>query len=172
MDGEWQVHAPGDAVAGPGARGAGGAEDRGDSVAVGMRLGVVELLTAPQEAEALGHLGPDVLGPDWDADEAVRRLAADPARAVHEAVQDQRVMAGPGNVYANEVCFLRGLHPGTPVGAVTDPAALVSLMHRLMIGQPDDRAADHHRRHPAGAGALGVRPPGPALSPMRDDPSR
>jgi endonuclease VIII len=41
-------------------------------------------------------------------------------------------MAGPGNVYANEVCFLRGLHPATPVGSVADPAALVDLMKRVM----------------------------------------
>src|SRR5207253_3058542 len=66
------------------------------------------------------------------AAEALRRLTADPARPVHEAVQDQRVMAGPGNVYANEACFLRGLHPATPVGRVADPAALVSMMHRVM----------------------------------------
>jgi endonuclease-8 len=131
MEGEWQLHAPGDPWRGP-AHEVRVVLKTQDRVAVGMRLGVVELLTAPQEAEALGHLGPDVLGPDWDPDEAVRRLTADPDRAVHEAVQDQRVMAGPGNVYANEVCFLRGLHPGTPVGAVADPSALVSLVHRLM----------------------------------------
>lgn len=131
MDGEWQLHAPGSPWRGP-AHEVRVVLTTEATVAVGMRLGVVELLTAREEKEALGHLGPDVLGPDWDADEAVRRLGADPDPAVHEAVQDQRVMAGPGNVYANEVCFLRGLHPGTPVGEVSDPAALVSLLHRLM----------------------------------------
>jgi endonuclease-8 len=131
MDGEWQLHAPGSPWRGP-AHEVRVVLTTRDRVAVGLRLGVVELLTARQEEEALGHLGPDVLGPDWNADEAVRRLVADPARAVHDAVQDQRIMAGPGNVYANEVCFLRGLHPGTPVGDVFDPASVVSLMHRLM----------------------------------------
>ena len=101
-------------------------------MAVGFRLGVLELLTPDEERAALAHLGPDVLGEDWDAAEAVRRLTADPARGVHEAIQDQRVMAGPGNVYANEVCFLRGLHPTTLVADVADPAALVDLMHRVM----------------------------------------
>jgi endonuclease-8 len=131
MDGEWQLHAPGSAWRGP-AHEIRVVLTTDARVAVGFRLGVVELLSARQEEEALGHLGPDVLGPNWDAGEATRRLGADPARAVHEAVQDQRVMAGPGNVYANEVCFLRGLHPGTPVGDVSDHAALVSLLHRLM----------------------------------------
>ena len=131
MEGEWQVHARGSRWRGP------PHEVRAvltteTTVAVGLRLGVVELLTASQETEALGHLGPDVLGGDWDADEAARRLTADPDRAVHAAIQDQRVMAGPGNVYANEVCFLRGLHPSTPVGDVAGPGALVSLMRRVM----------------------------------------
>jgi endonuclease-8 len=131
MDGEWQVLAPGTPWRGP-AHEVRVVLETPDSVAVGFRLGVLELLTPEEERAALAQLGPDVLGEDWDAAEAVRRLTADPARAVHEATQDQRVMAGPGNVYANEVCFLRGLHPATPMGRVADPAALVSLLHRVM----------------------------------------
>jgi len=100
--------------------------------AVGLRLGILEVFPTADEAERLGHLGPDVLGPDWDPDEALRRLLRDPDRPIHEAVQDQRVMAGPGNVYANELCFLRGLHPSTPVGSVRDPDALVALTKRVM----------------------------------------
>jgi endonuclease VIII len=131
MDGEWRVLAPGAPWRGP-AHEVRAVLTTADSVAVGFRLGVLELLTPDEERAALAHLGPDVLGEDWDGAEAVRRLTADPTRPVHEVVQDQRVMAGPGNVYANEVCFLRGLHPTTPVGEVADPAALVSLVHRVM----------------------------------------
>src|SRR5690606_36796892 len=40
-------------------------------VAVGFALGVVELLARDAEDDAVGHLGPDLLGPDWDAQEAV-----------------------------------------------------------------------------------------------------
>jgi len=103
-----------------------------DWVAVGMRLGTLEVVPTSAEPDLLGHLGPDVLGSDWDPRDAVRRLLLEPDRAIHDAVQDQRVMAGPGNVYANEVCFLRGLHPATPVGSVRDPEALVVLMKRVM----------------------------------------
>src|SRR5580693_5633749 len=48
--------------------------------AVGYRLGVVEVLPTGREQDVVGHLGPDLLGPDWDAgqaDEAVRRLLAE-----------------------------------------------------------------------------------------------
>src|SRR5262249_42109769 len=123
MDGEWQVLAPGAPWRGP-AHEVRAVLTTADSVAVGFRLGVLELLAPDGERDAVAHLGPDVLGEDWDADEAVRRLVADPARPVHEAVQDQRVMAGPGNVYANEVCFLRGLHPMLPVGRAPEPTAI------------------------------------------------
>ena len=47
--------------------------------AVGFALGVVELVARDAEDTVVGHLGPDLLGPDWDEDEALRRLRADPA---------------------------------------------------------------------------------------------
>ena len=100
--------------------------------AVGYRLGVVELLPTAREHEVVGHLGPDVLGDDWDPDEVLRRMSKDPARSIAETLLDQTVLAGPGNVYKNEVCFLRGVHPDTPVGDVEDLPGLVALVKRLM----------------------------------------
>jgi endonuclease-8 len=108
--------------------------------AFGSLLGILEIWPTEREHDRLGHLGPDVLGPDWDAAEATRRLTADPSRSVGEAVIDQRVMAGPGNVYRSEVCFLRGVDPRTPVGQVRDPAALVKLMQRLVFANRDRSA--------------------------------
>jgi endonuclease-8 len=55
-----------------------------------------------------------------------------PARAVGEALLDQRNLAGIGNLYKAEVLFLRGVDPWRPVGDVADLDALVSLAHRLM----------------------------------------
>jgi endonuclease-8 len=100
-------------------------------VAVGWRLAVVELLPTEGEAALLSHLGPDVLGPDWDPDEVVARMEKDPARPIGDVLLDQTVVAGPGNVYKSEICFLRGEHPATPVGEV-DLNALVALTKRLM----------------------------------------
>ena len=101
-------------------------------IAVGHRLRRLEVIRTSAEAEVLRHLGPDVLGTDWDPAEATRRLDADRSREVGEALIDQSVMAGPGNVYRSEVCFLAGMDPRTPVGAVSDPAALVASMRSLM----------------------------------------
>src|SRR5438552_3324649 len=129
MDGEWQIHPPGGRWWGP-AHEVRVVLRTDEWIAVGFRLGELEVLPTAGEPVALAHLGPDVLGSDCDPEEALRRLLADPARSIHEALVDQRVMAGPGNVYANEVCFLRGVHPAAPVGAVRNPEAVVAITKR------------------------------------------
>jgi endonuclease VIII len=103
----------------------------GGGSAVGLKLPVVELLATADEHAAVGHLGPDPLRPDWDADEAVRRLGLDPGRALVAALLDQTAMAGLGNLWVNEVAFLRGVWPWTPVGAV-DLGAAVRLAARML----------------------------------------
>jgi endonuclease-8 len=100
--------------------------------AVGFELGLLEVMPTASEADAVGHLGPDLLGPDWDADAALENLLRDPSRAVGLALLDQRVMAGLGNVYRAELCFLRGILPPRPVGEVDEPGKLVQLAKRLI----------------------------------------
>jgi len=92
--------------------------------AYGVRLPVVELLRTRDETAVVGHLGPDPLRDDWDVTEAARRLAADPGRPLVAALLDQRCVAGFGNLWANELCFLRGQNPWTPVADVDIPALL------------------------------------------------
>lgn len=104
---------------------------------VGFLLGELEVVPREREYELVGYLGPDILGADWDARLAVRNLAADPDRPIGLAVLDQRVLAGLGNVYRNELCFLRGLLPTRPVGTVADLPALVDLAHRLILANRD-----------------------------------
>jgi endonuclease-8 len=105
--------------------------------AVGYLLGVVEVLPTAKEADVVGHLGPDLLGPDWDAEEAVRRLMTGPQRPAGEAFLDQRNLAGVGNVYQCELLFLRGIHPWRPVGEIRDLPATVDLARRLLDANKD-----------------------------------
>jgi endonuclease-8 len=100
--------------------------------AVGFALGMLEVLPRAAEDDAVGYLGPDLLGPDWDADEALRRLSAEPERAIGLALLDQRNLAGIGNVYRSELCFLRGVLPTRPVGDVPDLPAMVALAKRVL----------------------------------------
>lgn len=101
------------------------------ATAYGLDLPVVEVLPTALEARAVGHLGPDPLRADWDAAEAVRRLEAQPDRPVAAALLDQRNLAGLGNLWVNELCFLRGTSPWTPVGELDVPA-LVALARRCL----------------------------------------
>jgi formamidopyrimidine-DNA glycosylase len=137
MDGSWHLYRHGD-------RWHGGPEwqvrvllENAGWQAVGYRLPVVELLPRDREADAVGHLGPDVLGPDWDTDEAVRRLSADPDREVGDALLDQRNLAGIGNLYKTESLFLHGITPWTRVGDVPDLPRLVDRAARLLEANKD-----------------------------------
>ena len=132
MDGTWHLYRTGE-------RRRGGPDwqvrvllENADWQAVGYRLPVVELLPTDREAAAVGHLGPDLLGPDWDPAEAVRRLAADPGREVGDALLDQRNLAGIGNLYKVETLFLAGVSPWRPVGEVDGLEALVQRARRLL----------------------------------------
>jgi endonuclease-8 len=107
--------------------------------AIGFDLGITELVPRSEEDTVVGHLGPELLDPTWGAAhaaEAVRRLEEHPEVTVFGAVLEQRNLAGVGNVYANELCFLRGVLPTTPIGE-TDAAAIVDLARRLLVANRD-----------------------------------
>ena len=106
-------------------------------LAVGYQLGITEVLRTANEDQVLGHLGPDLLDPDWNdrhLEQAIARLTADANRdrPVGEALLDQRTVAGIGTYFAAEMLFLRGIDPWRRVADVTDVAALVELGHRLL----------------------------------------
>ncbi|MFF1879821.1 DNA-formamidopyrimidine glycosylase family protein [Leifsonia sp. NPDC058230] len=135
MEGSWEVYSPGQRWRHPAFQ-ARAVLRTEETSAVGFQLGLLEVLPRDREEEAVGYLGPDLLGEHWDADEAVRRLAAHPDAPVAVALLDQRNLAGIGNVYANELCFLRGMLPTRPVSQA-DLAATVSLAHRLLTANRD-----------------------------------
>lgn len=131
MEGSWHVYADGDRWRRPGeqVRAVLAVEGR---TAVGFSLGIVEVVPRHEEGALTAHLGPDLLGPDWDPDEAVARLLAQPDRPVGEALLDQRNLAGIGNMYMAELCFTSGLHPTTPVAQVRDLPRLVRRAHQML----------------------------------------
>ncbi|MBV9486466.1 MAG: DNA glycosylase [Frankiaceae bacterium] len=133
MAGTWRIFTPG-------ARRSGGKDHEirvilanAEREAIGYRLQLVELIRTDQEDTVVGHLGPDLLGPDWDADEALRRLLAAPEREIGDALLDQRNLAGIGNLYKTEVLFLSGLTPWTTVAAVPDLPAMVRRARKLLV---------------------------------------
>ncbi|HEX6499517.1 MAG TPA: zinc finger domain-containing protein [Micromonosporaceae bacterium] len=137
MDGAWRVYRAGDRWRGGPAHTIRVVLRSGDAVAVGYHLHDLALVPTADEHRLVGHLGPDLLGADWDPDEAVRRLRQRPDRAIAEALLDQRNLAGIGNLYKSEVLFLRGISPWAPVATVDDLPALVALAHRMLDANRD-----------------------------------
>jgi endonuclease-8 len=71
-------------------------------------------------------LGPDVLGPSFDAGVALRRLRARGGE-IGDALLDQRALAGIGNVWKCEACFAARVDPWADVASVADADALALL---------------------------------------------
>lgn len=99
---------------------------------VGLRLGMVDLVRTRDEHLVVGHLGPDVLAPDWDAARAEANLRAQRGRAVGAVLLDQRVVAGLGTIYMAESLWAHGVSPWLPADQVTDPGAILATARRLM----------------------------------------
>ena len=97
----------------------------------------LDLVRTADEGRFVDHLGPDLLGPDWDPGVAVARLRGDPDAPIGDALLEQRNLAGVGNVYKCELCFLAGVDPRTPVGKVPDLPRLVDRAHRLLVANRD-----------------------------------
>jgi endonuclease-8 len=111
-------------------------------VAVGTRLGMLDLVATRDEHTLVGHLGPDVLGAGWDAERAVANLAALPQATIGAALLDQRNLAGLGTVYVAETLFLQRLSPWTPIGEIAPErlAGTVARAHTLLAANKDTYA--------------------------------
>ncbi len=104
--------------------------------AVGFRVPVAEMHTAKTVARhpRIPHAENDVLGAGFDANAALVRLLARPEQAVADALLDQSVLAGVGNVFKSEICFVNGLNPFRKVATLTrkEAAAAIASAQRLL----------------------------------------
>jgi endonuclease-8 len=92
-----------------------------------LRGPVLELMTESRRRfdRRLTALGPDILAPDLDEAEFLRRLRHDdPTRPIGDALLDQRTIAGIGNLWKSEGCFAAGIDPWRAAGRVSDEEAL------------------------------------------------
>lgn len=135
MNGSWHVYKPGERWRAP----------RHDmrirlataSVeAIAFNVPVAEFLTADalRRHELIQSLGPDLTDPAFDQAEVRRRLATIPNTELHEALLNQRVLAGIGNVLKSETLFVARLNPFLTAGQLTDDQfeRLMSAAKRLM----------------------------------------
>ena len=102
---------------------------------IGNRIGMLDVVRTSDEHLLIGHLGPDLLAPDFaeaGLPEALARLGRSGGSPIAEVLLDQRVVAGIGTIYAAESMFARRLWPWTPASEVTDPGALLLTARALM----------------------------------------
>lgn len=104
-------------------------------VAVGDRLGMLDLVRTSEEHRVVGHLGPDLLDPAYDHAIALANVRSDPGRTITEACLDQRNVAGMGTIFTAEPLFLLGLNPWTPVGRLDEDqvSELLTTARRLLV---------------------------------------
>lgn len=133
MEGQWRIAAPGSPESAGRSRDVRALVATEAWTALGLRLGVVELLRTADEDTVVGHLGPDVLDPAFDAVGIAATLRSD-ARPLAEALLDQRVVAGIGTFWASEGLFVERLFPWRPANDVPaeDLARVLERIHRLM----------------------------------------
>ncbi len=107
---------------------------------------VLELMTDSRTRfdRRLTALGPDILDPDFDERRLLERLRREaPTRALGDALLDQRNLAGVGNMWKAEGCFLTGVDPWRPLRELSDDdlLAVVRAVRPLMLASAEGRRA-------------------------------
>jgi len=165
LHGSWHRYRPGETWRRPPSRAALVIEVPG-AVAVCFDAPVVELFERRAEVvhPTISMLGPDLLAPNYDQDEAVRRLR-DPARAqmpIGEAILDQRAVAGVGNVFKSEVLFIEKVDPFAPVGTLDE-----ATLQRVLTTAQELLQANARSDAPAGRTTTIDTKTGKRLAPSR-----
>jgi endonuclease VIII len=136
MEGRWSIAPPGPEHW---PRGAGvsvrAVLANADWTAIGTWLGLLDLVPTAAEHTLIGHLGPDVMDPNFPEvgrAESIHRLALRPSATIGAALLDQTNVAGIGTMYMAETLFLGKVSPWTPTAEV-DVGAVLDTARRLLL---------------------------------------
>src|SRR3979411_2525631 len=104
MNGSWHLYRPDDRWQRP-ARDMRVLVETAEAVAVGFNVPIAELLSSREMSrhKELRALGPDLLGAEFDRDEAIRRLRDRKGDSIGDALLNQRVLSGIGNMFKSEI---------------------------------------------------------------------
>jgi endonuclease-8 len=143
MSGSWHVYPRGARWRKPtGAAWAALKGEKAEAVQFGGPTLRVLTASALRRDPMLSRLGPDILAPDFDPAVVLQSLHADPDRTLGDALLDQTLVAGIGNIFKSEACFAARLDPWQSVGALSDDQlqSVIQSAHDLM-----QDAVDHGR---------------------------
>ena len=92
----------------------------------------------------IARLGPDILAEHFDEEAIVAATRADPTRTLGDALLDQHLVAGIGNIFKSEACFAALLDPWRPIGELSE----AELRRVLAAARGLMREAVRSGRHP------------------------
>jgi endonuclease-8 len=120
--------------------------ENSEYVAVGFRVPVAEMHTAQSLARHPRIPRPeiDVLSAEFDAEAAARRVMAHGKEEIADVLLRQEVLAGVGNVFKSEICFVTGINPFCKVDALDEEkiSALVAAAQRLVAANVLEDSGD------------------------------
>lgn len=135
MSGAWHIYRPGERWQQP----HGNMRillENAEYIAVGFRVPVAQMHTA--QSLVRDHRIPppvlDVLSAEFDAEATAERVRAYAGEGIGDVLLHQEVIAGVGNVFKSEICFVCGVHPFAQVGALSGQqiAQLIATAQRLV----------------------------------------
>jgi endonuclease-8 len=110
--------------------------ENSDFIAVGFRVPVAEMHTAQSLIRDRRIPNPeiDILSPTFNSAEAVQRIQAHAREEIADVLLHQEVLAGVGNEFKSEICFVTGVNPFCPVSALTQDQVnfLVATSRKLV----------------------------------------
>lgn len=115
-------------------------------VAVAFQVPVAEFHTAASLARhrSITRLGPDVLADEFDEESAIAQLRSRPELELGVALLRQSLLAGLGNVFKSEVCFISRVNPFRPVGSLSadELKRIIANARKFMKANVTDAAGD------------------------------
>jgi len=150
LSGSWHIYRPGEPWQRPGA-----------SMRIVVRTSAIEAVAfqvpiaefhstrSLRRRRGFNQLGPDVLTAGEDDTEILSRLRSHPDLEVGEALLTQSVLAGIGNVYKSEICFLCGVHPFRTVSSlsISERSCLTATARKLLRADVAEGASDRVMTH-------------------------
>jgi endonuclease-8 len=145
MSGSWHIYRPGERWQQP-RMNMRIVLENSEYVAVGFRVPVAKMLKPDELARALRIPAPaiDVLSEVFDAVEVEGRLLAHSDEEIGDVLLHQEVMAGVGNVFKSEICFVAGIHPFCKVAALSleQVRASIAVAQRLVAANVLEDSGD------------------------------
>jgi endonuclease VIII len=135
MSGSWHIYRPGERWQKPASHMRIMLENA-DFHAIGFHVPMARMHTAQSLARELRipDAKIDLLSPDFDPDAACARIALNANREIADVLLDQYVLAGVGNEFKSEICFVCAVSPFASVASLSAAhiAALVATSQRLL----------------------------------------